>query len=460
MLNNQVTTLFPLVSNTFISFVAYLAVLVGLLLSFQVWKIKKNKSELETFSLTTTFYFMIQSIQKPIFVLILLYIGYILLELGNYLFHSRLVSAAWIFQLSISLLKIGEYITYFWLVLSAYHTASIHLLNWLVETKKQATFVILSTLSQSLYTAIILLMVTFLIPLLGVTGVQEELLEKIAKLLLIGMVGWIFIQIVNGIEKLILHHIDIANNNGIKVRAINTQVLLLKKIIQAIIILVTLAAGLMTFESVRNLGTGLLTTAGVLGAIGAFASQQSLSRLFTGLQLAFSQPIRIGDTVIIENENGQIEEITLSYVVVKLWDLRRLILPTDYFFSKGLQNLTRNSTELLGTIFIYADYTLPIDIIRDKFFEYTKNSKLWNKNVATFQVTDIKEHTMELRGLVSANDGIALWNLRCEVREALIKFIVNNYPTALPTKRNIMVSQLEAPLEQTSSGSKDQLQIT
>jgi len=444
MLNNQVTTLFPLISNNIISFVIYLTILLGLLLSFQVWKIKKNKLELDTFSITSIFYFMIQSIQKPLFVLILIYAGYILLELGNYVFHTRLISTAWIFRLSISLLKIGEYITYFWLVLSAYHAASIHLLDWLVQTKKQATFVILSTLSQSLYAVIILMMTTFLIPLLGVTGIQEELLEKIAKLLLIGMVGWIFIQIVNGIEKLILHHIDIANNNGIKVRAINTQVLLLKKVIQAIIILVTLAAGLMTFESVRNLGAGLLTTAGILGAIGAFASQQSLSRLFTGLQLAFSQPIRIGDTVIIENENGQIEEITLSYVVVKLWDLRRLILPTDYFFSKGLQNLTRNSTELLGTIFIYADYTLPIDTIREKFFEYTKNSKLWNKNVATFQVTDIKERTMELRGLVSANDGTALWNLRCEVREALIKFIVNNYPTALPTKRNITISQLEA----------------
>jgi small-conductance mechanosensitive channel len=242
---------------------------------------------------------------------------------------------------------------------------------------------------------------------------------------------------VNTIQKLIIQHIDIANNSGIKVRAINTQVILLKKIVQAIIIIVTIAAGLMTFDSVRNLGAGLLTTAGVLGAIGAFASQQSLSRLFTGIQLAFTQPIKIGDMVIIENENGLIEEITLSYVVVKLWDLRRLILPTDYFFSKGLQNLTRNSTELLGTIFIYADYTLPIDQVREQFFEYVKSSELWNKNVATFQVTDVKENSLELRGLVSADDAPALWNLRCELREKLIRFIVTTYPNALPLKRNI-----------------------
>ncbi|MCC2667265.1 MAG: mechanosensitive ion channel protein MscS, partial [Gammaproteobacteria bacterium] len=141
------------------------------------------------------------------------------------------------------------------------------------------------------------------------------------------------------------------------------------------------------------------------------------------------------DTVIIENENGQIEEINLSYVVVKLWDLRRLILPTDYFFSKGLQNLTLNSTELLGTIFIYADYTLPIDIIREKFHEYVNQSELWNRNIATFQVTDMKEKTMELRGLVSAKDGDSLWRLRCEVREKLIKFIVKNYPQMLSVKR-------------------------
>lgn len=422
-------------NNHFSSLLIFFIALIGTTLGLHIWKVKHKKLKDKTIFFSSVCYSIIKKIQIPLVILILIYGSYITLELISYLFHFSLTIAY--LKLMTYLLTIGEYITYFWLALTIYHTFNTHLLVWLVQTNRNALFVIISTLSKSLYAAIALLMLSALIPFLGITGIEQVLLQNITKLFLIGVIGWIFIQIVNGTEKLIIQYIDIANNSGIKVRAINTQVILLKKIAQIIIITVSIAAGLMCFDSVKSLGAGLLTTAGVLGAIGAFASQQSLSRLFTGLQLAFSQPIKIGDTVIIENENGIIEEITFSYVVVKLWDLRRLILPTDYFFSKGLQNLTRNSTELLGTIFIYADYTLPIDIIREKFLEYVRNSEMWNKNIATFQVTDCKEHTLELRGLISANDSPTLWNLRCEIREKLINYIVSTYPSSLPTTRNI-----------------------
>lgn len=419
----------------FISLLLYSVILMAVTVGLNLWKTHINKFGNKTHFLSAVCYSVIKNIQIPLFFLILIYGAYITVEISNYIFSFASTSPY--IKLIVYLLNIGEYITYFWLAISIYHAFNDHLLKWLLENDHNILFVIISTLSKSLYAAIALLMLSALIPFLGITGLQEKLLVSITKLSLIAVIGWIFIQIVNGVEKLIIQYIDIANNNGIKVRAINTQVILLKKIIQAIIIIIVIAAGLMCFDSVRSLGTGLLTTAGVLGAIGAFASQQSLSRLFTGLQLAFSQPIKIGDTVIIENENGVIEEITFSYVVVKLWDLRRLILPTDYFFSKGLQNLTRNSTELLGTIFLYADYTLPIDMIRKKFLELVENSKLWNKNVATLQVTDCKEHTFEIRGLMSANDASNLWDLRCEIREKLIQFIAEHYPNALPTTRNI-----------------------
>ncbi len=418
-------------NNNFFSLLTYLAILLGLLLCLQLLKLKTNQTENKTALLPSILNAVAEKVQTPLLFLILIYIGDIALNLWGHLV------AGTVFQLLNYVLKIGEYALYFWLVLDSYHTVNARLLEWFVQTRRNALYVIMSTLAQSLYAAIGLLMVLFFIPLLGITGLQEALLEKIAKLLLIGTIGWIFLKLVDGIQKLIIHYINVANNSGIKIRAINTQVILMKKILQILIIIVTIAAGLMCFDSVRNLGAGLLTTAGVLGAIGAFASQQSLSRLFTGLQLAFSQPIRIGDRVIVDNENGQIEEIALSYVVVKLWDLRRLILPADYFFSKGLQNLTRNSTELLGTIFIYADYTLPIDDIREKFFEFLNSSELWNKNVATFQLTDVKENTIELRGLVSANDADTLWNLRCDIREKLMKYIVSTYPDSLPMNRNV-----------------------
>jgi small-conductance mechanosensitive channel len=407
--------------------------LVGLYIVLWSWSREKNNQCPHASPVRTLIKFAVQTIRVPISALIFLYTGHLLIQLASDFFSSYFDQR--VYRLIDYLFNIAEYAIYFWIVMKIFHSTKLYLLHWLAEKKKRISLVIFSALSQSLQAALIMLMVNFFIPVLGITGVEEEVLEKITHLLLIGTLGWIFIQIIDTLVQLILHHIDAVNDHGIRVRAINTQVLLLKKILQTIIIVITVAAGLMTFESVRSLGTGLLTTAGIIGAAGAFASQQSLSRLFTGLQLAFSQPIRIGDTVIIENENGQIEEINLSYVVVKLWDLRRLILPTDYFFSKGLQNLTLNSTELLGTIFIYADYTLPIDIIREKFHEYVNQSELWNRNIATFQVTDMKEKTMELRGLVSAKDGDSLWRLRCEVREKLIKFIVKNYPQMLSVKR-------------------------
>lgn len=411
----------------------YLIFLFGLYIIFWSWSREKNKKSLNTSPLRSIIKFAAQTIRAPVLALIFLYLGHVVVQVGSnilsFYFDER------IYNLIEYLFNIAEYSIYFWIVIKIFHGAKLYLLHWLEEKNKRISWVIISALSQSLEAALILLMVNFLIPVLGVTGLKEELLEKITHLLLIGTLGWIFLQIMDALAQLILHGVDAVNDHGIRVRAINTQVLLLKKILQTMIIVITVAAGLMTFDSVRSLGAGLLTTAGIIGAAGAFASQQSLSRLFTGLQLAFSQPIRLGDKVIIENENGQIEEINLSYVVVKLWDLRRLILPTDYFFSKGLQNLTLNSTELLGTIFIYADYTLPIDIIREKFHEFVNHSEFWNQNIATFQVTDMKEKTMELRGLVSAKDADSLWDLRCEVREKLIKFIVRNYPQMLSVKR-------------------------
>jgi small-conductance mechanosensitive channel len=194
---------------------------------------------------------------------------------------------------------------------------------------------------------------------------------------------------------------------------------------------------LMVFDSVKNLGAGLLTTAGVLSAIGAFASQQSLSRILSGLQIAFTQPIRIGDTVVVDNEFGQVEEINLSFVTVKLWDLRRLIKPTDYFTQNGVLNLTRESTQLLGTVFIYADYTLPLEAVREKFKELINQSNFWDKNVYGLDVTDATDRSLEIRLLVSAENADLLWKLRCEMREKMIAFLVDTYPECLAKTRQV-----------------------
>jgi small-conductance mechanosensitive channel len=192
---------------------------------------------------------------------------------------------------------------------------------------------------------------------------------------------------------------------------------------------------LMTFPKVQQLGTTILASAGIIGIVVGMAAQRTIGNFIAGLQIAFTQPIRLDDVVIVENEWGRIEEITLTYVVVKIWDLRRLIVPITYFIEKPFQNWTRTSADILGTVYIYVDYTVPVDSIREQLQKILNESELWDKKVCVLQVTNATERTVELRALMSAPDASTAWSLRCQVREKLIDFIRENYPHALPKLR-------------------------
>jgi small-conductance mechanosensitive channel len=333
--------------------------------------------------------------------------------------------------------EITIFITLYWIIYNAIKLGSRLLLEWTSRNNYTLLFIILPPIYSSLNGALFIIMLNMVLFSLNIQGVLGLILDKSAKILLILVIASVLYKIISSLEhyianKYIEHNADISNS-----RKINTQLTILKRIIVFLLILFTFIAITMLFDSIRGLGAGLLTTAGIISAIGAFASQQSLGRLFAGLQLAFTQPMRIGDTVIIDNEFGQVEEITLSFITIRLWDLRRLILPTDYFTNKGLLNLTRESSELLGTIFLYADYTLPVDLVRDKFMGLLKASNYWNKKVSALEVTDIKESTMEIRCLVSADNADNLWKLRCDIREKLIKYIVENHSNCLAKVRNL-----------------------
>ncbi len=191
----------------------------------------------------------------------------------------------------------------------------------------------------------------------------------------------------------------------------------------------------MTFDAVRQYGVTLFASAGVAGIVAGLAARPLLSNFLAGVQIAMAQPIRIDDSVIVENEWGNIEEITFSYVVVRLWDWRRMIVPLSYFIEKPFQNWTRTGGELIGTVFLYVDHTAPVDAIRKKLTEIASQSKLWNGQVVNLQVSDCKETTIELRALISANNASAAWDLRCEVREKLIEFLQREHPYALPRRR-------------------------
>lgn len=214
-----------------------------------------------------------------------------------------------------------------------------------------------------------------------------------------------------------------------------TQSRILERVAATLIVAVALSAALMTFPAVRQYGVSLMASAGVAGIVLGLALQPVLKNLFAGIQLAITQPIRIDDALIVEGEWGKVEEITSTYVVLKLWDWRRLILPLGYFIEKPFQNWTREGAALIGTVMIYLDYTVPVDDIRRKVEDIAANSKLWDRQVVNVAVTDFRENVMEIRILVSAADGGRTFDLRCEVREKLIDYVQRNYPDALPKVR-------------------------
>jgi len=214
-----------------------------------------------------------------------------------------------------------------------------------------------------------------------------------------------------------------------------TQTRILRRVAATIIFTIALATALMTFESVQQYGVSLLASAGAAGLVIGLALQPVLKNLIAGVQLAVTQPIRIDDALLVEGEWGNVEEITATYVVVRIWDWRRLILPLSYFIENPFQNWTRESSALIGTVMIYLDYTVPVDALREKVEEIAAASKLWDRKVVNVQVTDFRESVMEIRILVSASSSSRQFDIRCEMREKLIAFIQQNYPSALPRLR-------------------------
>ena len=275
----------------------------------------------------------------------------------------------------------------------------------------------------------------FGVPALAVSPGAQALVKDAVSLLLIGAVAFLLFQLVQAAEALVLRQFRIDVSDNLQARKVVTQVTVLKKVALVIIGIFTLASMLMVFDSVRQFGTSILASAGIAGIIIGFAAQRSIATLLAGFQIALTQPIRIDDVVIVENEWGRIEDITLTYVTVRIWDRRRLIVPIMYFIERPFQNWTRASADLLGSVFLHVDYTVPLGPLRREFARILDESPYWDRQVKVLQVTDAKEHTLQLRALASAVDASTAWDLRCEVREKLVEFLQKNYPESLPRAR-------------------------
>ncbi|HVX85556.1 MAG TPA: mechanosensitive ion channel domain-containing protein [Phycisphaerae bacterium] len=263
----------------------------------------------------------------------------------------------------------------------------------------------------------------------------EQVLRHVSSVGLILLIAWLAIRGLLVGRDLLLSHYLLTVSDNLHARAVHTQIRVLVRILIALLVVIAFACVLMTFDGVRQLGASLLASAGILGIILGFAAQKVIGTLFAGLQMAITQPIRLEDVVIVEGEWGVIEEITLTYVVVRIWDLRRLVVPATYFMEKPFQNWTRTSASLLGTVFLYVDCTVEVGAIRAELSRFLEGQKLWDKKAAGLQVTNMSDRTVELRALMSAADASAAWDLRCAVREHLLEFLQKTQPHALPRVR-------------------------
>lgn len=333
------------------------------------------------------------------------------------------------------LFDLGVFAVLFWLFFRFTHVIEARLAQWAAKTNSKFDDLIVPLLGKSLRVIVPVVGIIFALPILNLPAEYAGILAKGSSILLIVAVALILFQAVNVGEKFVLAQYDITAADNLQARKVYTQVHVISKVVYVIIGLFTIASVLMLFEEVRRLGTSILASAGVVGIIIGFAAQKTIANLFAGFQLAMTQPIRLDDVVIVEGEWGRIEEISLTYVTIRIWDERRLVVPLSYFIEKPFQNWTRVSAQLLGSVYLWVDYTLPLDEIRKALKEIIEPHPLWDKRFWNLQVSDATEKTMQIRVLATSADSGKGWDLRCDIREKLIAYIQKNHPQSLPRFR-------------------------
>jgi small-conductance mechanosensitive channel len=280
-----------------------------------------------------------------------------------------------------------------------------------------------------------LLAVLFVLPNAPMSDALRAAIAHLVGIGLIGCIAWTIIAFVNVLEDLMSTRYRVDASDNLAARRVATQMQVLRRVAFVVVSILAVSIALMTFPTIRQIGASLLASAGLAGLVIGMAMRPTLSNLLAGIQIALTQPIRLQDAVIVEGEWGWIEEITTTYVVVKIWDLRRLVLPLTYFVERPFQNWTRTTAMLLGSVYLYVDYSVPVDELRAELRRILKSTDMWLGEVCVLQVSDAREHTVELRALADAKDSGTAWDLRCLIREKLIAFVRDRYPHALPRAR-------------------------
>jgi small-conductance mechanosensitive channel len=331
----------------------------------------------------------------------------------------------------------GWIIALLWLLFRAIRVVEKRMRMWAEQTHSLPGKIVVPIVGDTLRLSVPLLGIILLLPLLKLPENWAWVAQKGVGILFIVALSFLIVHGINALQAGLLSRQRLDQLDNLSARRIYTQVSVIRKVIIAAVVIIATGSVLMLFDPVRQFGTSILASAGIAGIVIGFAAQRTLGNVLAGIQIALTQPLLIDDIVVVEGEFGQIEEITLTYVTVRTWDLRRMILPITYFVEKPFQNWSRVSTDLLGTIVLYLDYRAPIGELRKELKRLVENNPKWDRKVCGLQVTDTKQNTIEVRALVSSSDPGKVFDLRCEVREGLIEYLCRNHPDSLPRQRNV-----------------------
>jgi small-conductance mechanosensitive channel len=345
------------------------------------------------------------------------------------------VDVSWATSLLRHCTFVGVFIAFLWYFNRATLVADARLRRVAARTTGKLDDVLLPLLGTALRVTVPILALFVLLRLWPISEAAMNVARKLLAIGLIAAITWTLRQAVLLIDEAVLGPQKLAGTATVAQRALYTRVRMLRRVALVVIGMFAFAAVLMLFEEVRDVGRSILASAGIAGIVLGIAAQRSLGNLFAGIQLAVTQPIRLGDQVLVEGDVGNIEEITLTYVVVCVWDQRRIVLPISYFIEKPFQNWTRGATNMLSPLTLRFDFSLPIDPLRQYLKQEIEQSAFWDKQVFGVQVTNADDRTMEVRVLASAADSGASFNLQCELREKALTFVQRNYPTVLPRIR-------------------------
>ena len=305
--------------------------------------------------------------------------------------------------------------------------------------------------------SVALLAVLASIPAAQLPPTLAERLQHGLTIALIVTATWWALRLALAIEATLLGQLELDLYGHDYARRRQTQVILLRRVAAAIIIMLSIGAVLMTFDEARSLGTSLLASAGILSLVAGVAAQSTLGNVVAGIQIAVAEPIKLDDVVLIEGEWGNIEEISLTYVIVRIWDRRRLVLPTSYFINNPITNWTRGGTDISGTIYWYLDHRTPVQAMREEFLRRMDAHPLWDRKEASLLVTDTREDVIEVRAMVTAADAWQLWDLRASLREGMLAWLAASHPESLPTRRLLEAAPTPTPASSSTPASPRQL---